>query len=193
LEDQEDWEEFKHIVYSFYNRGADPIIGDFKELIKRDMRHTFEYLHYTLEYDIEKDLKYGDSLAIIANKILVQTLNNVNDQTIGKIEGKKHLEELLYRDENTPQEITTTNPMLTWKAKPAHLAFIIDLLIEKGYLEATPYAERTAKILLEFIKIDGYRPSVESLGKLLHKDNFPISDSTVIDRFKRIPERKELK
>ncbi|SEW27073.1 hypothetical protein [Chitinophaga arvensicola] len=92
------------------------------------------------------------------------------------------------------QEDNSQIAKLTWKGTPAHLALIIDLLIEKGYLhKPTPFAERTAEILLNIFDFSEHRPTKESLGKLLHKDRFPINDKTVIDRFERIPHRSELK
>ncbi|MET6998707.1 hypothetical protein [Chitinophaga defluvii] len=83
---------------------------------------------------------------------------------------------------------------LTWCGTPAHLALVVDLLIEKGYLQQpTPFGERTAEQLLNMFNFTGHNPTKESLGKLLHKDRFPISDPTVIDRFQKIPHRNELK
>lgn len=98
------------------------------------------------------------------------------------------------------QEQTTPNPLpeigqkLIWQGTPAHLAFVIDLLIEKGYLrKPTPFSERSAELLLNIFDFTAHHPTKESLGKLLHKDKYPINDMTVVDRFKRIPARNELK
>jgi|GEM_PF-4195719 len=104
----------------------------------------------------------------------------------------------LYEDEQpTLQVQSLTAPAgqkLCWLGAPAHLAFIVDLFIEKGYLEQpAPFAERSAEVLLTHFDFLYYNPTKESLGKLLHKDRYPISDQTVIDRFNRIPRRNELK
>ena len=97
--------------------------------------------------------------------------------------------------ENNNQKANKTEiGKLKWKGKPAHLALIIDLLIEKGYLEAAqPYGERTAEILLNLFDFEKHKPTKESLGKLLHKDSYPIKDQTAINLFKKMPNRSELK
>lgn len=82
---------------------------------------------------------------------------------------------------------------LKWKGKPAHLALIVDLLIEKGYLEATRYGERTAEILLNMFDFEHHKPTKESLGRILHKDTYPINDKTAVDMFNRMPSLKDLK
>ena len=108
---------------------------------------------------------------------------------------KKELLLLEQSDTNTiniPHAAITQK--LIWQGTPAHLAFIIDLLIEKGYLrQPTPFGERSAELLLNMFDFTEYNPTKESLGKLLHKDKFPINDITVIERFRRIPARNELK
>jgi hypothetical protein len=121
----------------------------------------------------------------ISNLALLERIRFVNS----KIEALSNIE-----PDKPPRNESQPFNKLTWCGTPAHLAFIVDLLIEKGYLQKpTPFAERSAELLLNIFNFSGHTPSKESLGKLLHKDRFPICDPTVIDRFQRIPHRSELK
>ncbi|MET7001071.1 hypothetical protein [Chitinophaga defluvii] len=109
-------------------------------------------------------------------------------------ENIERLSNLELDNNRTHEEDSHYTYKLTWCGTPAHLALVVDLLIEKGYLQQpTPFGERTAEQLLNMFNFTGHNPTKESLGKLLHKDRFPISDPTVIDRFQRIPHRSELK
>jgi hypothetical protein len=79
---------------------------------------------------------------------------------------------------------------LNWKGKPAHLALIIDLLIEKGYLEKPSHSgDGTAEILLKHFKV-GEKTNKRSLGKQLHKNQYPITDQSAIALFYKMPHRK---
>ena len=144
---------------------------------------------YTLKPELRKD-----GYDFLANKIAeIEKMFQAN-KNLNYNEQEKYLQILkdeidLIFEKNNQQ----TKAKLTWKGKPAHLALIIDTLIEKGYLEATPYGERTAKILLSLFDFQELKPTIESLGKLLHKDKYAINDKTVVDQFNKIPKRSELK
>lgn len=85
------------------------------------------------------------------------------------------------------------NQKLKWKGTPAQFCYIIDLLINKGYIEQpTAKGERSAKILLEHFEFDNYNPTFESLGKNLHKDFDPIKNVEHRKHFQKIPHRNEL-
>ncbi len=102
-------------------------------------------------------------------------------------------------DEDTEEEETNEvnhiyPQKLVWLGTPAHLALIIDLLIDKEYLKKpSPFGERNAEILLSMFEFKFFSPTKASLGRLLHKDSYPIVDITSVDQFYRIPNRNELK
>jgi hypothetical protein len=81
---------------------------------------------------------------------------------------------------------------LVFLGKPAHMALIIDLLIDKGYIRKEGKGERTARILLNAFSFENHNPSYESLGKLLHKGHYPIKDDQAVRMFYRIPSRDQL-
>jgi len=82
---------------------------------------------------------------------------------------------------------------LKWKGTPAQFCFIIDLLIEKGYIEKpTNYSERSGKLLLNHFEFENDKPTFESLGKYLHKDLYAINNQEHIALFNKIPHRKDL-
>jgi hypothetical protein len=88
---------------------------------------------------------------------------------------------------------TGANVKLKWLGKPAHLALIIDLLIEKGYIDKQRYSERTASALLNLFEFEYHYPSKESLGRLLHKKEYPINMTDDLKTmFNRMPHRREL-
>jgi hypothetical protein len=129
----------------------------------------------------------ADFSASINSLVLLEKIKMVNARL-----------QALYEDEQPTLQVksltASTQQKLCWLGSPAHLAFIVDLFIEKGYLEQpAPYAERSADVLLTHFDFLYYNPTKESLGKLLHKDHYPINDQTVIDRFNKIPRRNELK
>jgi hypothetical protein len=95
-------------------------------------------------------------------------------------------------EEQSIKHLDDATHKLQFLGKPAHLAFLIDLLMEKGYIRKEGSGEGTAKILLRIFKFENYSPSIESLGKLLHKDDYPIKDDQVVKLFNRIPSRDEL-
>lgn len=82
---------------------------------------------------------------------------------------------------------------IKWKGTPAQFCYIVDLLIHKGYIEQpTPKGERSAKILLEHFEIENHNPSIESLGKMLHKDIDQIKNIDHRKLFQKIPNRNDL-
>lgn len=89
-----------------------------------------------------------------------------------------------------------TIPKFKWKGTPAQLAFIVNLLQVKGYIEGlTPYGERNAKLLLSHFDIDGFNSTPGSLGKCfqqLKNDELPINKEDAA-QFQRIPNRNDLK
>jgi hypothetical protein len=189
----------KYLIHNDYIKGRKPPIKRYHSQIKDLVNNQLATIRYQPE-DFFTDARlskngvteYGvplvDAYIDIVNH---STLEWVAERVITPIRFKEYLEkriEVIKREEG----FTTSNKLI-WKGKPAHLAFVIDILIEKGYLSATPYGERTAKILLDFIEIEGYKNDKEGLGKLLHKDKYGIKDKTVIDRFNKIPHRNELK
>lgn len=91
-------------------------------------------------------------------------------------------------------ETELSNPAkIKWLGTPAHLALIIDLLIEKGYIQQpSKYAERSAAFLLNHFEIDGYKTSKEGLARLLHKDEVPIKNPTHTALFYKMPHRNNL-
>ena len=132
-------------------------------------------------------LYFGNSISNQLHEILFEDVFKID---IGHNDLHKY-EVITAINNNANTEFDKTK--LKWLGKPAHLALIIDLLIEKGYLEATPYGERTAEILIGMFDFTGHKPTKESLGKILHRDNYPINDKTAIDQFLKIPRRSELK
>lgn len=94
--------------------------------------------------------------------------------------------EYIYKEEHRTQK-------LCWKGTPAHFAFIIDLLIYKGYLEKpSQSAEGNASLFLKMFEFANHKPSKASLGALLHKEDDPIKNSEHKARFNKIPHRNEL-
>lgn len=82
---------------------------------------------------------------------------------------------------------------LTWKGTPAQFGFIIDLLINKGYInQPTPYGERSAELLLSLFEFESHKPSKESLGKNLHKEIDPIKNPSHKSAFSKFPHRNDL-
>jgi hypothetical protein len=82
---------------------------------------------------------------------------------------------------------------LKWTGTPAQFSYIIDLLINKGYIEQpAPKGERSARILLEHFEIENHKPSFESLGKMLHKDIDQIKNIDHRKLFQKIPHRNDL-
>ena len=82
---------------------------------------------------------------------------------------------------------------LKWKGTPAQFCYIIDLLINKGYLEQpTPKGERSAKVLLSHFEFENDNPSFESLGRNLHKNFDPIKNVEHRILFQKMPHRNDL-
>ena len=92
--------------------------------------------------------------------------------------------------------ISNQNTKIKWKGTPAQLAFVVNLLQQKGYIEGlTPYGERNAKILLAHFEIEDHNSTPESLGRCfqqLKKDDLPINSEDA-GKFQRIPHRNDLK
>lgn len=130
---------------------------------------------------------------IIKSVDIVKGLVSQLEDDFGEMSCSQEITSIL-EEEKQVKEIQPFHK-LQWVGKPAHLAFTIDLLIEKGFLVGTPYGERTAEILLNIFEIKGYQPTKGSLGKLLNKDNYPIKwDKSLIDRIRNaIPKRSEVK
>lgn len=85
------------------------------------------------------------------------------------------------------------NIKLKWKGTPAQFCYIIDLLINKGYLEQpTAKGERSAKLLLEHFEFENDNPSFGSLGRNLHKNFDPIKNIEHRKLFQKIPHRNDL-
>jgi hypothetical protein len=102
-----------------------------------------------------------------------------------------------------PKEVETDELLNTlsshkfkWKGTPAQLAFIINLLQDRGYIEGlTSSGERNAKILLNHFEIEDHNPTPESLGKCfqaLKNDTLPINREDA-SKFLKIPHRNDLK
>ncbi len=85
---------------------------------------------------------------------------------------------------------------IKWKGTPAQLAYVINLLQTKGWIEGlTGKGEKDAKIILTHFEIDGHSPTPESLGKCfqqMKKDELPINKEDAA-KFLKFPHRNDLK
>jgi len=95
-------------------------------------------------------------------------------------------------DEKKINEIDSVKK-LKWKGTPAQFCYIIDLLINKGYLEQpTPKGERSGKVLLSHFEFENDNPTFQSLGRNLHKNFDSIKSIEHRKLFQKIPHRNEL-
>jgi len=167
-----------------------------------------EYERQFLECCIDEDfeLQFFEDFNIIFDKIieerLITRLNLINSLK-SKIEEIKFIYfDSVKRNENiTIDELNEIennvnlkiDKKLKWKGTPAQFCYIIDLLINKGYLEQpTPKGERSGKILLSHFEFENDTPSFESLGRNLHKNFDPIKNVEHRKLFQKMPHRNDL-
>jgi len=138
---------------------------------------------------------YDCPLKEVSEWVFNSWINPFISDVIDTLELLKYLQDKLSSMQTFPAEINK-NHKFKWKGTPAHLAFIINLLQEKGYIEGlTPYGERNAKLLLAHFDIEGHNNSFESLGKCfqaIKKDELPINPEDAA-KFLKFPPRNELK
>lgn len=201
-------EELSYMRFSFDLKGA--AMDTIDSFLSKNFESWLIYWHELGYIDFEKfnrvdTSEFDNALTVLKYLECVQNVKDRIKMLINGGEGEKQLpvnntinetDEPIADDKVTGGEpiYQGESKKLVWRGTPAHFAFIIDLLIEKGYLQKpTPFGERTAEMLLSIFDFVDHKPTKESLGKLLHKDRYPISDQAVIDRFRRIPGRDELK
>jgi hypothetical protein len=144
--------------------------------------HIFWYFNGRLHFEYE---------IFMHNKECFQfTINKMEDLKNGLIKFNELLNNEIEEDEIN--EIVSTKK-IKFKGTPAQFCYIIDLLINKGYIESpTPKGERSAKILLEHFEFENNNPSIESLGKILHKDIDQIKNIEHRSKFQKMPHRNDL-
>jgi len=125
------------------------------------------------------------------NQYLRFTISTLNKLKIGLDKFNEMITDI---DVNEQKTIENNNlNKIKWKGTPAQFCYVIDLLINKGYIEQpTPKGERSARILLEHFEIENHNPSIESMGKILHKDIDQIKNIDHRKLFQKIPHRNDL-
>jgi len=109
------------------------------------------------------------------------------------ITNKEQAQEQEEEEEQAPEQATIPNEKLTWLGTPAQFAFIIDLLISKGYIEKPGASgEGSAKILLKHFDFKFNGPSFESLGIKLHRRHKAINNIEHINAFEKMPFQYQL-
>ncbi len=194
-------------IMKSYSKGLKLTFTEYRNDISRILNYSLTKLHHEAqENSISKEKEefelftYGSSYTRIKEELLNDLYyciyKGIHFQDYRSYIEKRYNEINHINSHLVEQNINVqpTSAKLIWNGKPAHLAFIIDLLIEKGYLEATEYGERTAEILLKFINFEKYKPSKESLGRLLHKgtDNAGFKGEDLKNKFLKIPYLKDL-
>lgn len=125
------------------------------------------------------------------------SMNKLNDIERAFKEFENKIEALANQvnkiEEEEDSELIPKEVRLKWKGTPGQFAFIVDLFINKGYLEKpTQFAERNAGIFLELFEFAEHNPTKESLGRLLHKEQDAINNPEHKGKFLKIPHRNEL-
>jgi hypothetical protein len=96
-------------------------------------------------------------------------------------------------EDEAEQPETPLPEKLIWLGTPGQFAFIMDLLINKGYIKKpTRFSERSAELLLKLFEFADHKPTKQSLGKLLHKNTDPITNIEHKGKFMKIPNRNDL-
>jgi hypothetical protein len=181
-----------HKIYTLYSNGYNPKLSEFKHEIMialdaelKSFQNSLKLISRFILDKSEKDI----AIDIISSKVYERF-----ELVIQTVDFIKYLQEKCLVFDIGSEIIADSNRKLVWKGTPAHFALIIDLLIERGYLEPpTQFATRNARILLQYFEFkDGSKPTDDSLGNILHKDMFPIKNKAHIDKFYAIPKRNEL-
>ena len=194
------YNNFRAEIYSQYVSNNNPQLNVFKPQILALIDFFFQfgindYLETTLEYRISKFVIEFDKTTLEEIKdFIFNQLNDIISNTVFHIRFIRYLENKLKEMGETSETIIDAAKKLTWLGTPAHFAYIIDILINKGYLEKpTKYAQTNARIFLSMFNFLNHKPSADSLGQLLHKDIDPISNPTHRTKlWSNIPHRNEL-
>lgn len=157
---------------------------------------------WNLEYiGIQKDMiLYPDNSNLIFKTEIIeglhlylQTITSTYSNYYQKskdTENWKSISEYNSIDQKTEDNILQK---IKWQGTPGQFAFVIDLLINKGYIEKpTQFGERSAQFLLQHFEIKNHKPSKQSLGRMLHKEYDPIVNPEHKSRFYKIPSRNDL-
>ena len=91
-----------------------------------------------------------------------------------------------------PNEFQNDTKKIMVNCAPAQFATIVEILMNKDYLEKRSNGEGTARLLLKIFEFKSHNPSVESLGRKLFKRETQINE-TDYDDLNKIIHRKYLK
>lgn len=178
-------------IYINYSNGYNPTLKDFKEEIMLVLEEGLE--HYNFYLSIEDDYFKDKTEMEISLDIISSHVYDKFELVVSTIDFLGYLQDKCRDFDNGAEIIADANRKLVWKGKPADFAFIIDLLINKGYLEKpTRFGTRNARILLQYFDFIDNNPTEDSLGNMLHKDIDPIKNPTHRAKFNSIPRRDEL-
>ncbi len=179
-------------IYLAYSNEYNPKLLEFKDAILLALEEGLK--QFDFYSTLEDNYFAGISEQKISFDIISRHVYDKFELVICTLDFLKYLLNKCREFDDGAELISDSNKKLVWKGTPAHFALIIDVLIDKGYLEKpTRYAMRNARILLEhFDFTDGLKPTPESLGDLLHKEVFPIKNKSHTDKFMAIPKRNEL-
>lgn len=178
-------------IYLAYSNEYNPKLLEFKDSILIALEEGLKQLDFYST--IDDDYFAEKSEQEISFEIISSHVYDKFELVICTIDFLKYLQNKSREFEDGGDLISDSNKKLVWKGKPADFAFIIDLLINKGYLEKpTPFGTRNARILLQYFDFIDDNPTGNSLGNMLHKEIDPIKNATHKAKFLAIPRRDEL-
>ncbi len=178
-------------VYLLYSEDYNPRLSEFKEEILLALEEGLKQLDFFSS--IEEEYFTGKSEKDVSLDIISNHVYDKFELVICSIDFLKYLQDKSRFFDYGAEIIADANMKLVWKGKPADFAFIIDLLINKGYLEKpTKFGIRNARILLQYFDFKDDNPTEDSLGNMLHKEVDPIKNATHKSKFLAIPRREEL-
>jgi hypothetical protein len=180
-------------IFVLYESGLNPLIEDFRQLINPLMEHPLMLLKYEIHSGHSKYTFNKTPLKDFSKDFILENVYNPIINVITYIEFYKYLEKRIneIEGENVYNDQTITK--LLWKGTPAHFGYILDLLINKGYIDRPKCSgEAFARNLLQLFEFERHNPSAESLSKNINKYTDPIKNPNHKAKFMAIPARNEL-
>lgn len=168
------------------------VSGEKFEETKNFILRVFSDDGYTTELE-PKFVYYQTALNDVAEYIFNSKIASEIVDLIQQVDFINYLETEATKFDGGDEIINDSSRKLKWLGTPAQFSFIIDLLINKGYLEKpTPFSERNARILLSMFEFAEHKPTTQSLGRILHREDDAIKNIDHKSKFMKIPNRTDL-